>query len=105
MPERNINTVQVSSSRRIVELPWASREAMLAEFRHLESMRSVKEKLMAVGTTRPVELTTQEKADLVSVLDFWSNQIEGGFHGMPEGIYELRNALHDDLHDTQKSGG
>ena len=102
MPERNINTVRVSTSRGIIPLPWSSREALLAEFSHLDSMRQVREKLDAVGTTQPVELTTAEKGNLVACIDFWSNEIEGGYAGMPEGLFALRNALHDDLHDAQR---
>jgi hypothetical protein len=98
--ERNINTVQVSTSRGIVAIPWASREALLAEFSHLDSMQQVRERFDGVGTTQPVELTTAEKGNLVACIDFWSSKIEGGFEGMPEGLFELRNALHDDLHDA-----
>jgi hypothetical protein len=105
MPERNINTVQVSTSRGIVAMPWASREALLAEFSHLDSMRQVREKFDVVGTTRPVELTTAEKGNVVACIDFWSSQIAGGYERMPDGLFELRNALHDDLHDAQRRGG
>jgi hypothetical protein len=34
------------------------------------------------------------------VIDTWSGRI--GRDGLPAGIHELRNALHDDLHDTQR---
>jgi hypothetical protein len=59
--ERNINTVRVATSRGIVALPWSSREALLAEFSHLDSMRQVREKFDAVGRTQPVELTMQQQ--------------------------------------------
>jgi hypothetical protein len=104
VPERNINTVRVATSRGVVALPWSSLEALLAEFSHLDSMRQVLEKFDAVGTTQPVELTTAEKGNLVACIDFWSGQIAGGFDAMPEGLFELRNALHDDLHDAQQRG-
>jgi hypothetical protein len=100
--ERNINTVRVATSRGIVALPWSSREALLAEFSHLDSMPQVREKFDAVGRTQPVELTIAEKGAVVACIDFWSGTIEGGYDGMPEGLFELRNALHDDLHDAQQ---
>jgi hypothetical protein len=100
--ERNINTVRVATSRGIVALPWSSREALLAEFSHLDSMRQVREKFDPVGTTQPVELTTAEKGNLVACIDFWSSQIAAGYEAMPDGLFELRNALHDDLHDAQQ---
>jgi hypothetical protein len=60
----------------------------------------VREELDAVGTTEPVELTVAQKGAAVACIDFWSGQVEGGFYGMPAGLFELRNALHDDVHDA-----
>jgi hypothetical protein len=42
-----------------------------------------------------VELTTAEKAELLTLIDGWAHQV--GFDGLPAGIYELRSALHGDL--------
>jgi hypothetical protein len=33
--------------------------------------------------------------------ELWGTPTHGGLHGLPEGMVELRNALHDDLHDAR----
>ena len=37
---------------------------------------------------------------MLDVIELWARQTDGGFDELPEGIFALRNALHDDLHDT-----
>jgi hypothetical protein len=50
-----------------------------------------------VGASRPVELTPARKADLLTVIDAWSARV--GFDGLPAGLYEVRDALHDARRD------
>jgi hypothetical protein len=52
-----------------------------------------------VGTSQPVTLSGEEKVDLVKLIDEWGKQV-GCWDMLPERVYDLRNALHDDLHDT-----
>jgi hypothetical protein len=98
---RSIHRVQITSSRGMVELPWSSRQALLKRFEHLDSMRDVREAFEAVGTSRPVSLTQTQKAVLLEIVDAWGHEVEGGpTAGLPEGIFELCNALRDDLYDN-----
>jgi hypothetical protein len=49
---RSINHVRIALDRGTVTVPWASREALLDQFRQLESMREVREAFVAVGLPR-----------------------------------------------------
>jgi hypothetical protein len=100
LPERPNNRVKVSLSRGDVVLPWASRTALLDEIRHLDSAKPIVDAFEAVGTSRPVTLTDEQKGTLAELVEFWATQTRDGFEGLPEGLFELRNALHDDLHDS-----
>jgi hypothetical protein len=62
----------------------------------LESLRSLREAFERVGTSRPVTLSGEEKVDLVKLIDEWGRQV-GCWDMLPERVYDLRNALHDDL--------
>ena len=48
-------------------------------------------------------LAQEQKGELLGVIEFWARQVPGGYPELPDGIYELRNALTDDLHDTAAS--
>ena len=96
MDRRRIDEVRVALRRGIV-IPWSSREALLRRFRNLSSMSDIVDAFEAAGTTQPVRLTDSQKALLLNLISFWADQIDG-FDDLPEGIYDLRNALHDDLH-------
>jgi hypothetical protein len=74
--------------------------------RHLESAKPTIAAFEAVGVSRPVALTTEQKRLLIEVIESWGGQVQGGLtNGLPEGVFELRNALHDDLHDAQQRHG
>jgi hypothetical protein len=62
-------------------------------------MHPMRDAFEAVGTSRPVVLTHEDKVGLVEVIRLWADEIEG-LGSLPEGIVELRNALRDDLEDT-----
>lgn len=98
MPER-LDRVVVTTSRRsgTVALPWTSREKLLAEIRHLDSAAGIVKAFGDVGATRPVTLTDEDRALLFELLEFWSARV--GFEQLPVGIWDLRCAIADDLHD------
>ena len=54
------------------------------------------------GETQPVTLTIEQKAQLLLAIEQWSVRTPGGFTALPEGIYDLRNGLHNDLHDARE---
>jgi hypothetical protein len=97
---RRIDTVSITLSRKTINLPWDSRQQLLEKLTDAES-RSVRDAFEAVGTYRSVELTREQKDDLLQVIEHWA--IAGGFAELPAGTYELRNALIDDLHDTAEA--
>ncbi len=95
--------VRIRLGRGDVDLPWSSRTALLDEIRHLGSAKPIIGAFEAVGVSRPVVLTDDQKGVLLELIEFWGNQNRGGLKALPEGLYELRNALHDDLHDARSA--
>jgi hypothetical protein len=92
--------VRIALSRGDVVIPWESRQALLKEIRHLESAGPIVAAFEAVGISRPVTLTLEQKGELIELIEFWATQTRFGLKGLPEGTFEFRNALHDDLHDS-----
>jgi hypothetical protein len=87
--------VRIELRRGTVSIPRSSRDALLEQLGN--SMNDVRDALQAVETTQPVRLTDPQKLTLRNVITFWANQKGGSYDELPEGIYALRNALHDDL--------
>jgi hypothetical protein len=100
MGERSIQRVQIALSRATVALPWESREALLERLRRVESMADLVREFEAVGTSRAVELTSEQKDELVGAIAAWADEVEGGYSGLPDGVAELWHALVDDLADN-----
>ena len=86
-----------------MELPWESRQELVEESRRVGGMHPMRDAFEAVGTSRPVSLTREDKVGLVAVIDLWASDTEGGFSGLPEGIVELRDVLRDDLQDATET--
>ena len=80
-----------------VRLPWRSREYLLRKLRATDGAEAIVRAFEDAGATRPVELTTGQKAQLYRVLD--DRGFTGGFHQLPTGFFELRNALSDEVAD------
>jgi hypothetical protein len=98
--QRRIDLVQVSAGDGLVSLPWASRQELLAEVPRLDSMRPTRKAFESAGTSRPVELTLEQKAGLLGIIGYWEAH---GHEGLPEGIGELRSAMVHDLADAASS--
>ena len=64
----------------------------------LEGMHDLRDAFLDVADHAAVCLSEVQKAGLLNVISFWANEMDDGYDGLPEGVYELRNALHDDLH-------
>jgi hypothetical protein len=88
-------------SRGVAELPWGSRTALLEEIGHVEAAKPIIEAIRAVGVSRPVELTPELKGLLIRLIDSWGTQTAGGLQSLPQGIFELRNALQDDPDEAE----
>jgi hypothetical protein len=96
MPER-LDHVRIPLSRELIDLPWDSRSALLGELRHDAKARPTIDAFEAVGASRPVRLTREHKALLLDAINVWSTRVT--VDGLPPGVWDLRNALDDDLHD------
>ena len=96
--ERPQTEVRIELRRGIVSIPWSSRDALLEQLANLDSMNDVREAFEAVGDdTKSVRLTDPQKLGLRNVITFWANRTGGSYDDLPEGIYDLRNALQGDL--------
>lgn len=93
-----LDRVLVATRRRTVEIPWESRDALLVEIRHLESGKPVVKAFEDVGASRPVTIDSDGEGLLVQAIELMSRNA-GGVDRLPEGLWDLRNALIDELHD------
>jgi hypothetical protein len=104
MPDR-VDHVSIAVDRggeaNAVRLPWRSRELLLRKLRTTDGAESIVKAFEDVGAARPIELDTEEKALLYRVLD--DRSFTTGFHELPEGFFELRNALSDEVLDNKES--
>jgi hypothetical protein len=98
MPER-LDRVAISTSRGTIEIPWSSRDALLEQIKLEDAGQTIRFAFIAVGASRPVELKLEDAALLVQAIGRWMRRA-GGPSELPPGIYELRRALTDDLHDA-----
>ena len=96
MPER-LDRVAVSTSRATIELPWGSRDRLLHEIRHLDNAEQIRAAFEAVGATRPVPLSRADEVLLFDAINAWLQSVT--VDGLPEGVWELRCALADELDD------
>ena len=97
---RRIDEVRIELPAGTVSIPWSSRDALMEQLEArdvIADVPEVREAFLAVGTSRPVSLTDPQKLALRKVITFWANEVGGGYEDLPEGIHELRNALHVDL--------
>jgi len=82
-----------------VTLSWAIRQTLMARLQHVHSASGIRIAFTAVGGSRAVQLADSQKAALLKVLEEWSLGRDGS-DAMPAGLFELRNALTDDVHDA-----
>ena len=94
MPER-LDRVAISTSSRVVELPWSSRDRLLHEIRHLDGADAIRTAFEAVGASRPVPLTRADQILLFEAIETWSLNVT--VDELPQGIWDLRCALADEF--------
>lgn len=83
-------------------IPLKSRDLLLEEIRPLDSLIRARRAFEAAGVSVPVRLEREDMALMVQIIDIWMRNVRGP-ERLPEGIFELRNALIDDLNDTAES--
>jgi len=98
--------VTVELRRRDVMLPWNTRDALLAALRKHprdddRPAGEIRKAMEDIPATSPVLLTLEHKMYLLRVLGEWSDTA-GGYDAMPPGLFELRNALMDELRDAER---
>jgi hypothetical protein len=103
MRERRIDRVTIAGSRdaTTVTIPWASRGVLLQRLRDAGDAEDVIRAFEAVGTSRPVRLDKVGKRRLLEACTAWLDE-PGGVDALPEGIFDLRNALEDEKADGER---
>ena len=95
-PARNGFACPPNTARRSTR---SSREGLLGQLVRVGSTHDIVAAFQVVGTSEPVRLTQPQKVTLLHVIEVWAGETDGGLPALPEGIFALRNALDDDLHD------
>ena len=97
MADQPEDTVEIALSGEPITLTWYAREYLLMQLGNLETMRGVRGAFEAAGTTQPVELTHEQKTQLLDALEYWDKTHPDGLSAMPGGFVDLRDGLTDDL--------
>jgi hypothetical protein len=84
----------------MVTITWDDRTSLLAEMKDLDALAPVIREFENAGATRPVKIPQELKPALVRVIEMWGQNTPGGLAALPEGIFELRNDLADELAGT-----
>lgn len=92
--------LRIALSRETIVLPRASGEAMLGRLRQLDSMRDVRDTLESIQAPEPLRVSRAQKVALIQLIEQWGSAVDRLDSGLPPGIWELRDALHDDLRDA-----
>ena len=88
-------TIKIPLSRGVVEVLWESRQELLTQIRHLEAPTAA---FMPVPAASLISLTRNDKVLLLQAIDAWA-KTAGSPAELPADMWELRNALFDDLVD------
>ena len=94
MPTR-LDHVTITLWRGAVEIPWDSRVQLIDEMSSIDGTEQVVRAFNAVGASAPVRLGRPEKELVVEVVDRWAADV--GAEELPGGVWELRDALVEDL--------
>jgi hypothetical protein len=95
-PARRIDRVTFLGARdaTTVTIPWDSRQALLERLDAAGGAEDVIAAIRAVGTSRPIEPTKPQKRLLLDVLEAMVSEV--GAPWLPDGLFQLRNALIDE---------
>jgi hypothetical protein len=99
VPER-LDRINIALSGGDVTLDWDTREALMRRLEHVRSTTKIRASFEAVGASRPVQLSGPQRTALLVTLEIWASD-GAGQEPMPQGLYELRDALLRDLHDAE----
>jgi hypothetical protein len=91
----------VTTVRETVTLPSRSGRALVDQIRGIDSARAAVAAFERAGAGGAVSLDVDAKWVLVEVIRVWGQ--DHGLDVLPEGLWRLRSALIDDLHDAARS--
>jgi hypothetical protein len=89
--------VKLASRSEPFTLSWDSREQLLDQARVRDELGGVVTAFEGAGASRPIALNPDDKARLLELIEEWARRLS--ISELPAGIWELRQALVDDLHD------
>jgi hypothetical protein len=91
-----MDEVVIAGSRRAttVTIPWESRQALFARLRPATDTRKIIRTFESARTSGPVRLDKHSKRRLLAACQDWLD--ETTVETLPEGIYDLLNALIDE---------
>jgi hypothetical protein len=89
--------IQLASRPEPLVISWDAREELLSRLRGQHG--PLDDAFRAVGASRPVTLDEADKEALLLVIDEWGAEL-GDYRELPDGFFDLRNALINDLHDA-----
>ena len=102
MPER-LDRVTVALNCGSAVLTWNERDSicwLLRKRRGVGEAAGIRASFDAIGASRPVELNQGQRIELLIVLEEFMHDRD--VESIAPGLYELRNALWDEVHDAEK---
>jgi len=99
VPERfNRVRIQLTSQPDPIVLSWDTSRELIRRLDARDDGASAANAFRAVGASRPARFTIDEKEQLAIVVDEWMDDV--GRDLLPDGVFDLRSALINDLHDA-----
>jgi hypothetical protein len=93
--------VQFASRDEPLNLPWDSRNKLLAEIRDRQSVQTIVAEFENAGASRPVKFSRAQAADLVEAVDEWARRV-GSISELRGVVWDLRCARADELHEAER---
>jgi hypothetical protein len=92
--------VQVETARinpGLVDISWDARGDLLERISERGDAQAILRKFEAAAASDPVNLTLDEKRVLLDILEAWLAEVG---NALPDGVFELRHAMQDDVYDA-----
>jgi hypothetical protein len=95
-----LDYIEIEVNDGTITLPWYSRETVIREVGATEDREEIRNAFEAAGTTRPVELTDEQRSELLNILDLWCQRDTA--EGLPEGVDDLRRELTEEAETANR---
>jgi hypothetical protein len=90
--------IQLTSRPEPCVISWAARDELIFRLQlHAEGGSAI-DAIRAVGASRPVQLTADEKEQVLIAIYDWMRVV--GSNELPPEVFDLRSVLINDLHDA-----